>query len=167
MTQNPAMGQETALAGKATPMYVGAYFKEARMFKVGDRVVVEGTIKAVDDDSLPYKVIYGSGDENWHEAEDVKLATPSNPIICDPTSPEAKALIGKMVEYADAIPKGWKANGSGVLARIDEGTFPFRIEGGCSWLHIRAVTESHTKKMTVSEVCKALGYDVEIVKDAE
>ena len=107
-------------------------------------------------------------DFNWHKAEDVKLATPSNTIICDPTSPEAKALVGKMVEYADSLPDGWVAHGTGILVAFKHGTFPFVMEGGKgSWLHIRAVTESPTKKMTVSEVCKALGYDVEIVKDAE
>ena len=140
-------------------------------FKPGDKVLVEGTIGKVDDSDSTYRIElqYGPGigsGQLWFAASKVHLV-PTNQVICDPTSPEAQALIGKEVYVGDTYNEALESCAKGVLGAIYlDSQYPFRTEDN-RYAYIRAIEEKPIKKMTVSEVCKALGYDVEIVKDQQ
>lgn len=132
---------------------------EESSFKVGDRVIARGVVKSTGS-KFSNIVFDGAGEERWAMRNSVLQY--DNPIIFDPNDPRAKALIGKKVEAFDHFNFDEKILGT--LESISTSLpFPFSV-GGVLFNFIRAIPEKPTKKMTVAEVCDALGYTVEIVK---
>jgi hypothetical protein len=141
-------------------------------FKVGDRVMAIGTVREVDRDGDCNVLFDGAEYVNTNMLAVELRPIPQNPIICDPNSPEAQALVGKEVYYGDffkRLTERIKEGKSGVLSHIEATkNFPFLI-AGCAWGLICAVSKKPTKKMTVSEatamLTEKLGIQVEIVKE--
>lgn len=135
-------------------------------FKVGDRVMAVGTVKAVPNDSARVQFDGGiEGEPTWMYTSELRPIDP-NPIICDPNSPEAQALVGKTVLMGDY----WNEVGRvTVLMETDTGrAFPFCTAVG-NYKFIRAITEKPIKKITIAEatamLTEKLGIQVEIVKE--
>lgn len=137
---------------------------EESSFKVGDRVVAHGVAQEFDDNDQSCLVLFDGAKSSWWMQRNVLQH--DNPIILDPDDPRAKALIGKEVEAFDTIiqlKRHFRVH-KGVLSEIrPDSNFPFRTKN-LSYMYIRAIPEKPVKKMTVAEVCDALGYTVEIVK---
>ena len=72
----------------------------------------------------------------------------TNPIICDPDSDEAKALIGQMCEFSDYYIHFKKDSmHTDILKCIENTDYPFVSRGGAHWIFIRKAEEKLSEKL--------------------
>ncbi len=83
-------------------------------------------------------------------------------IICDPYSPEAKALVGKRVEFHDNFDLFQEKQSPEILPKIvPKSAYPFKIGGGGGYRFIKAAPE---KTVTIHEAEALLAQHGENVR---
>lgn len=141
-------------------------------FKNGDEVWIKCKIEELnaDDDRLPHRIMFFPGkdwedDGFWTTEEALENAVsivPQSNVICDPTDPRLKDLIGQEVYSSDNF-RGLNGVPHTLVEVWNGSDHPFRTSNG-AWRMIKLIEKPSIKKMTVAEVAAALGYEVEIVK---
>lgn len=131
--------------------------------KIGDRVMMAGEVVEMDmlGDEVTHVRVQGQNDAYWIRVENL-FPLPDRPILCDPTSLEAQALLGQEVEFADDWTFGESRRD--VLSRLGTGVaHPFYTDRA-RWRFIRALPAPKvlTRADAEAKLAELLGENVRI-----